>query len=279
MAGPRATHHHITTNEMQARIRRGDDHHLHAVPFEVASWDTVPWSRWSDRDRREELPFLTDFLARRRLDRREERLFEEEIRDLLYFVSGKDEQVLVDLRELLAQPWFRRTWVIQEVCLSESPYIMTGKPAVPWIDFTSWCDTIATNMAMTLDRNVEAGTNPSDLTDRPHIDGLRIAGELSHYARKTKSGVSRHGLLPTVVRTRYAQVSNALDKVYGILGLCESKVKSDYSKDFRVLCHEVAAEIILWAIEHEPHRNDSFLLLCCINHEPRNSLTPWAVDW
>lgn len=86
--------------------------------------------------------------------------------------------------------------------------------------------------------------------------------------------------------TRYAQTTNPLDKVYGILGLCYHRVCPDYSKDIVALYYEVAANVVQDAISDENLTKDKTLrepylyrLLYSVDHEPTDGLPSCAVDW
>lgn len=203
--------------------------------------------------------------------RNDGRLLEQEIKDVLYPPAGEDEEALRNLKILLRQPWFKRTWVIQEACLSRKAFLMTGHTATPWIDFTTWCRVVANTMKIDQEPtlNEEQGA-----IEAPHIDGLQAAAQLDHL-----SDSNDDRLLHTLVATRYAQVSQPLDKVFGILGLCNSRISVDYSKDPIALCNEVALEVVKDAIDIKTQRSNLFYLLCSVDHEPSSRLASWAVDW
>lgn len=208
--------------------------------------------------------------------RNQDDLLEDEVQDFLYPPMADDEHALHNLRNMLAQPWFQRTWVIQEACLSRQPFLMTGHATTTWEDFTTWC-------------RIVADVLKSSAGDTPHqdharwIEGLNAAAQLDRLRNDAELGLQLLGML---VDTRYAQVSKPLDKVFGILGLCRSRISVDYSKEPVALWNEVAVEIVQDSISNKPGQIGNlaslelFHLLCCMDHEPgHDGLASWAVDW
>ena len=233
------------------------------------AWNTVIWLEMeSDKGGFKTLEGMYEVLRYRR----DSRLLPHEIEDILYPPAGEDRQALISLKKLLRQPWFQRTWVIQEACLSLKPYVMTGKTAMPWSDFSAWCNTIAD--VMSIDRDPDLGSSQQSSVGKLPLDSLQSAAQLYDICVGYDKYMPNQ-LITMLMKTRYAQVTNPLDKVYGILGLCKSRIKPDYSKSLLSLYHDVAVEVV----QGRTSSDDCYQLLCCIDHEPTVGLPSWAVDW
>lgn len=86
-------------------------------------------------------------------------------------------QGMKDLRALLLQPWFQRTWVIQEAVLSLDVYFMAGYDTISWDDFAGHCLEIVEYGIF----DDEVGTQANRIRGR--MSGLDVAAKI--YIRKT----------------------------------------------------------------------------------------------
>lgn len=94
-------------------------------------------------------------------------------------------------------------------------------------------------------------------------------------------------MLNWLIETRYAYVTQPVDKIYGILGVCESEILPDYSKPVEELFSEIAAHWLLDRIQVVDSRGHGFpnlvaRILCCVDHDtdPATSKLPsWVPDW
>lgn len=184
-----------------------------------------------------------------------------------------------DLRSLLNKPWFQRTWIIQEAVLSVNVHFMAGHDTITWEDFAGDCVKTVTFGIFDDDVNMH--------TDK--IKGRKsgwVAAAALYSARSSNTGGS---MLFWLVETRYARVTHPVDKIYGILGLCEQNdIIPDYTKPAEQLYWEVAlhllrprlAELERKAWKVSPQKIVEFL--CCVDHDtnPGTSKLPsWAPDW
>jgi hypothetical protein len=121
------------------------------------------------------------------------------------------------IQRLLQRPWLSRLWTIQEAVLSKHLFVHCGKAVVCWDDLAVWCYVLQScNLLRWL------GINEVD--EREHYD-------ISSYRRLPPSGGTiinslqadrlrnlmlqeKENLLNSLVQTRYAQATQAKDKIY-----------------------------------------------------------------
>ncbi|KAF9881730.1 hypothetical protein CkaCkLH20_00876 [Colletotrichum karsti] len=121
---------------------------------------------------------------------------------------------------LLARPWFRRTWVIQEVVLNRNVAVMCGDDSVDFRVFE--CCVYAVWLYFDVDDYGD---------DHPSILGLWHASELMAILREFRKhrSVSFEKLLET---SYFCKATDDRDKVYGFMGLARHRTPlpaPDYS--------------------------------------------------
>ncbi|KAK4575314.1 WD repeat-containing protein jip5 [Recurvomyces mirabilis] len=210
-----------------------------------------------------------------------EELLDDKLDELRY--DSKYQHGFGSLLRLLEHPWFQRTWVIQEVILSRDIYIMTGHDTVSWDLFSRYC----------------SGVAPFGLIQMPakttHTERLRASGvDIVVDVASEKSYYDTHGaskyMLSWLLATRYAAVGLPVDKIYALLGVCNSDILPLYTKLCTDLYHEVATSLIAEGITEVATRKlrmekmQTYHLvskvLSCVDHDPEaDSLPSWAPDW
>ena len=107
-------------------------------------------------------------------------------------------------RSLLKRPWFSRTWIIQEVAVSQDTRIQCGRWYVAWDDLVS-----AVCYLGDLGAIMYLGNNT-----RPYENVVSI-----DIARTTVIAKEPFSLLGLMMNYRNFKVTNPLDKVFGLCGL------------------------------------------------------------
>ncbi|KAK6441997.1 hypothetical protein LTR95_001761 [Oleoguttula sp. CCFEE 5521] len=119
-------------------------------------------------------------------------------------------------RAMLNNPWSQRTWTIQEVVLSASPYIMAGRSTCHSDDCIGYCGPLK-----------DLGVFEAIASEaRVHLDSHVQHARCSCLRWRLPSTCS---LLDILVATRHAKVSNPQDKILGILGLSTEEILPDFS--------------------------------------------------
>jgi len=143
----------------------------------------------------------------------------------------------VDIMEL---PWFRRLWVIQELALARrNPIVLIGSLSTRWSSLSKPGPYI-----------YNSGDNfigPDDvelhMRWREGINRVRALADI-----RSRSG-SHRGLYWCLVASQNGMCANLLDKVYGLLGLCDLQmvdaIAVDYSKSLPSVLAEATVVCIL----------------------------------
>ncbi|THV44358.1 hypothetical protein BGAL_0663g00020 [Botrytis galanthina] len=178
-----------------------------------------------------------------------------------------------DLWRLLSHPWFTRLWIIQEVMLSNNPWIMCGDELLMWDEFSRAVNHLSTcGILQWLQLkfvNVEESGEVSDISQTI----LGLASQREHYR---SAGYGTH-IFDNLVSTRGGQCFDPRDKVYGLLGVCSDADKfhvryADFTES--QLYHDVAIN----ALTKDIQILTPSLVFKSIDHESLD-LPSWVPDW
>lgn len=125
----------------------------------------------------------------------------------------------------------------------------------------------------------------NEATVKARKSGLEAAAAI--YSLKADLPAS---MLWWLVETRYALVTQPVDKIYGMLGVCKrSQIVPDYSKSMEDLYCEVALHELQDLIQHQyvsqqPTPYPATHFLCCVDHDTdpataKSVLPSWVPDW
>lgn len=171
------------------------------------------------------------------------------------------------LDNLLARPWWSRTWVVQEVWKSSNPIIQCGGLTLKWKTFQKAMD------------YQEAWDDMGYMVKRTkrweHWDTLKTRYGLAiHIAQKRLLGSKLSDLLWNMWDR---DATDPRDKVFAVLGLVDTEDTGpqpavDYSKSLQQVYREVAAFII-----EKDKKLD--IILAANGLERSNGLPSWVPDW
>jgi len=127
------------------------------------------------------------------------------------------------ISEILYRPWFRRVWVIQEALSARQAMMVCGKDILDLNLFLKLMNSMI--RANVLDTIMSYHPNRHELSGGP----MRVAMEQIEFLVKAKFEITnffslhkfKQTLLTYLVETRWAEATNPLDKVYGILSLAD----------------------------------------------------------
>lgn len=170
-------------------------------------------------------------------------------------------------------PYWRRTWIIQELALSSNCTIAWGPYSLPLetllqsIRHTSFLPNLTAGGALVKNWNL--------VTLDPEFDNIRSFARIMGDA-STKVQPANY-LAYALAYTRSAQASDPKDKIYGILALCKdgpTLVQSpNYGKSLSGVILEVATNMLL---------GDTPLEIICLKNpfrENKDGLPSWVPDW
>ncbi|CAK7213087.1 hypothetical protein SBRCBS47491_001683 [Sporothrix bragantina] len=143
------------------------------------------------------------------------------------------------LVQLLVRPWFRRKWIIQEVCLAQDAIVYCGNITFPWADLAYVAyNTMASGVLQIIMGNTSLVSGMSFLEDHSHDKESEKNGKVSATPKYRKIPVGttlvfqniqviymirqfRHAgtLLDCVIATASFDCTNPRDYVYALLSL------------------------------------------------------------
>lgn len=160
----------------------------------------------------------------------------------------------------LWQPWFERSWVVQEALLSEEAAIHCG------FDCVEWADAI---------RGVVYGYDKDLLSGELH-GVLNVVGGMDSKPVANESQGPADTLLELLIRFRRKQATLPVDKVYCFLGLVEDIGKLNIAPDYTLSFDEVYRITTVAILKNTNH-------LDILGAVDATSVSPlplsWVADW
>ncbi|KLU84384.1 hypothetical protein MAPG_03428 [Magnaporthiopsis poae ATCC 64411] len=191
----------------------------------------------------------------------------------------------IALIELLAQPWFRRVWVIQEVAAASlnSPRIWYGGRLYDWTSLLAAFELLGGFEMANFLQTVHQGRVAVDhLQSMRSMDDMRKRVALVDMNRWSKGGLmqSPAPLFYLLESSMAHQASDARDKVFALLGLTGDdhppKLTPDYRSETTVESVYVNTAKYLLTTK----RPLSFLQLAGVGVSRRHQALPsWVPDW
>ncbi|TGO18457.1 hypothetical protein BPAE_0382g00020 [Botrytis paeoniae] len=173
----------------------------------------------------------------------------------------------------LSHPWFTRLWIIQEVMLSNNPWIMCGDKLLMWDEFSKAVNHLSTcGILQWLQLKLANVDDSSELSDISQTV-LGLTSQREHY----RSASDRTHIFENLVSTRGGQCFDPRDKIYGLLGVCSDADRfqiryTDFTEN--QLYHDVAIN----ALTKDIQILTPSLVFKSIDHESLD-LPSWVPDW
>lgn len=183
-------------------------------------------------------------------------------------LPNPDSEAWKALWKLLSRPWFERTWIIQEVTLSDMSWFICGNSVITWDSLYVAClQLVDTGISRWLRRKFPTSVKASDCKDL-----CRKATRLGTYQKSALS--TRFPLVMLLVLSREARCTEPRDKVYGMFGICspdDTKVRVDYSDRYHVT--QLFQDIL-----ERCTAGDLGQILRSVDHDSVD-LPSWVPDW
>ncbi|GKT50824.1 heterokaryon incompatibility protein 6, OR allele [Colletotrichum spaethianum] len=151
--------------------------------------------------------------------------------------------------EFVNIPWFRRTWIIQELALPrQDPIFLCGKHRAPWTHVKRWWD-IAKSLNQAVIQHstltLPAWRNLHHLLNFRVLDKLALLRQLFGNPNVFKNGLRLSAL---IFMSEESLATNPRDKIYGVMGLANAsaneKIVVDYDKSVEDLYEETSRYLI-----------------------------------
>lgn len=169
---------------------------------------------------------------------------------------------------LLSRPYWRRIWIVQEVILPPTVFIICGELIIPF-------GLLALAVAALMELPILNSTVGGSLTTRiqPLLPILNCNPRLIEATLLLRAGDKKHPLADRLLNITQMGATNSLDHVFGLLGLASDiqklGIRADYSLSPDDLFTSVTAALL-------KQGNRQFLSRSC-NHGV--GLPSWAVDF
>ena len=192
-------------------------------------------------------------------------------------VFASCDQMAID--QLFGRSWFSRTWVRQEVFAARNLTLQVEDVCCDWDSFSSFIWNHARTSSGNLKslRQVYSSTKPSfpeHPVRAPHenVPESGCAGSLAQ-VRLAKA------LLSIMTDNQYFEVSEDRDRVYGLLGLLQSRV-AGASESMPVDCSRTVEQVYEDFIKYLVNVTGSLDFLSVFRYPGTNRrLASWALDW
>lgn len=175
------------------------------------------------------------------------------------------------LDTLLEHPWFTRTWIIQEVCMSNRAYLLQSHANIAWKPFADYC---GDDMEWFLR---ESSSNHAQYRVSGWRAVIRMREVRTSFIDTKDDEAGYEILLHALLVTRYANATNPADKIFGILGLCSKDTSKRIMRLFRESLPTLLTRVSRYILETD--RKAFPILLGCIDHPSALHMPSWAVDW
>lgn len=178
-----------------------------------------------------------------------------------------DEDLWVAIHELVNRPYFRRTWIVQEIAVANDPRILCGSLEISWTHFSYAAAYLSKSLYHLHQNSSDAG-----VTRISTIRNMRSAYQ---------SGATIE-LADVCITSQTLQATHGQDKVYGFLGLLRGKtehtplghlLRIDYNLPARVVYLHAAQYSILERQDLRICHYKAFL------PEGPVGSSSWAPDW
>jgi hypothetical protein len=186
------------------------------------------------------------------------------------------------MHSVMARPWFKRVWIIQEFLLAREAVLFCGKWEIAWTDFWE-----AFRIGMDFDI-FNYGSNMPMLTPFTALGLFKPAFILGHGSTvpdldrfaalgtfRTAFGSTRTPLSCIIRHHRDAVATQPVDHIYGLLGLAldGNDVEIDYTKSIPEVFEEAARHIL------RSSGNLEVLAMAGTSSGKAFNLPSWVPDW
>jgi Heterokaryon incompatibility protein (HET) len=169
-------------------------------------------------------------------------------------IPGLDEEDFLNMCDLLDRPWWSRVWVVQELCLSASPFVQVGPDNIPWMVLELALELIWRLNCRYAQRGAPRGFSTSQRLEHSNMmvqmlthRGFRNARMMISMRKRIQSSRPKEDLLDVLLRLQDFQATDQRDKVFALLGIVDSQshgVQPDYTISVNECYMQAAASIV-----------------------------------
>ena len=154
----------------------------------------------------------------------------------------------------LQRPWFERTWIIQELSLSESsPQLLCGNRQISWSRF------MATYSFLLFTRHLQPRAGSADydpvvqsyIQDAPEVSNLHSLTAVRTQVKVDGGSLVERAIYGTLVRTRKFKATKPQDRVYGLRGLMPEQLLPQFPVNYNKPIEQVFKDAVQYMLKHE----------------------------
>lgn len=182
-------------------------------------------------------------------------------------------------KALVQSPYWTRTWTFQEMVLPTDVLFMCGSSLIKWQSIMAVQELLITLVSMDRDSGLPITEAHQTLYSalRSFLGVVNASINDIHQTRLNTVSTSEYPNLTLVPRLANHEATDPRDRVYGLLGIIETHLEADYTKDIAQVYREFAST---WIDEVK----DLNLLLYSQEHyriarRSPNPIPSWTPDW
>jgi hypothetical protein len=144
------------------------------------------------------------------------------------------------LGRLMARPYWRRVWIVQEVAVAQDIVVLCGSIQTSWLFFGAAIDSLVKSF-------IHGGHGSFQMVRKLELDAVWAVRTVSKlFSRKNNSGKQRPGLAELLIICHNCKSSDPRDQVYGLLSLSDEPlgIQPDYLKPEDEVFAEAIKQII-----------------------------------
>jgi hypothetical protein len=179
--------------------------------------------------------------------------------------------------DILSAPWFRRTWILQEIALARNAMVRYGRYIFPWDIFLD-----AFTFFTKSNWHLRLSSRASSTRVMPGLISVFSILDICRVAQETEEQPS--SMLSLLQKSRNQEVTDTRDKVIGVLGMIRNGPTRDntsyianYSFPVTEVYHRLAVHLVRGGggLDMLPHAG---LQRRAVVHDVA-ALPSWAPDW
>lgn len=199
-------------------------------------------------------------------------------------IPGLDEEDYQNICDLLDRPWWSRVWVVQELCLSVSPFVQVGPDTIPWVVLELALELIWRLNGRYAQHGAPKGSSAAQRIEHSNMmlqilthRAFRNARMLISMRKRIQSSRPKEDLLDVLLRLQDFQATDQRDKVFALLGIVDSQthsVQPNYTISVNECYIQAAASIV------KAKRNLSIFNVPSLSETQRDANLPsWVPHW
>lgn len=174
-----------------------------------------------------------------------------------------EDEIWTRVASFFNNPWFRRTWIVQEAVIARKLNIVHGKMQVDW-----------NNLFLVMEHIEKHLERAESTRSNSWIPFLKL-GRLRHI--EDRSG--RLSILKLLENFRHAKSKDPRDKFFSLLGIASDGNLEDFEPDYSSSLAQITRRFATALYRRFSEKKQAMLLLNRAGLSQRDDLPSWVPDW